>query len=178
MNNKILNLNTIIITSIILVAALSRLIPNDLHNFSPILAMGLLGGALLKNRKMAFAIPLLAMLISDIFLGFHYMMPFVYGAIALSVMFGIILIKKINVGNILFSSIVSALTFFVVSNFGVWLVSGMYTLDFAGLINCYTMAIPFFRMTLISTLVFSTVFFGAYYLLGLKIPQLAKVENK
>lgn len=170
MNNKLTQ--TIVISSIILVAALSRLIPHELYNFTPILAMALFGGAMLKNRVLSYTIPLAAMLASDIFLGFHSTMPFVYAAILGAALLGRMIIKRTSAGNVLAGSLLAAVLFFVVSNFGHWLMTPMYTKTLDGLVLCYTNAIPFFRMTLVSTLVFSATFFGVYHLLQQKVTAL------
>ena len=62
--------------------------------------------------------------------------------------------KKINFKNIFIFSLVGSILFFIVSNFGVWLLGNLYEKNISGLINCYVLAIPFYKNTLISTLIF------------------------
>lgn len=137
---------------LIVLAAMTRLLPHQ-PNFSPILGLAAFAGIYLPNKKMAFILPLLAILVSDIFLGFYSTMVFVYGAVAIAILASQ-LITKTSKSHLKTagSALLSALIFFVVSNFGHWLMTGMYSYDLNGLIACYGAAIPFFRATLISTM--------------------------
>ena len=145
---------------IVLVAVLVRFLPHP-ANVAPIAAMALFGGAYL-NKKYAVILPLAAMLISDCFLGFHKVMPFVYGSFLLASIIGIGLKNKIKVKNVLGASLLSSLIFYVITNFGVWLTSGMYQMNLLGLIKCYVLAIPFFRNTLVGDLFYTVMMFGGY----------------
>ena len=73
-------MNKLIIPTIIICAAFTRLIPHP-PNFTPIIAMGLFGGAYLEDRRLVFLIPLIAMIIADAFLGFHGTMIWIYGSL-------------------------------------------------------------------------------------------------
>lgn len=148
---------------IILVAILLRLIPHP-ANVAPITPMALFGGVYL-NKKYALGIPLLAMFISDIFLGFHNTMPFVYGSFLLSGLIGIAVRKHKSTLTITGAALASSLLFFVITNFGVFLVSGMYPHTISGLINCYILAIPFYRNTIIGDLLYTGIFFIFFELL-------------
>lgn len=139
-----------------------RLIPH-IPNVAPITAMALFGGVYL-NKKYALLIPLLIMFISDFFLGFHNLMFFVYGSFLLTGIIGLQLKKHKSYKFIFISSLVSSTLFFIITNFGVWLVSGMYAKTIAGLVNCYLMAIPFFRNTVFGDLFYTGAFFGGYEL--------------
>ena len=137
----------------ILVAAMIRLFPH-LPNVTPITAMALFSGVYFTDKKYAFIVPLVAMLISDLFLGFSYISFFVYTAFILVGFIGINS-KKISITTVLLSSI----SFFIITNFGVWLLS--YPKTATGLLECYTLAIPFFRNALLGDLFFSAVmYFG------------------
>jgi hypothetical protein len=140
-------------------AALSRFIPHP-PNFAPIAAMALFGGVYLDKRY-RLLIPFCAMLISDYFIGFHNTMPFVYGSFVLAALLGVWLRNHKTVGWIVGASIASSILFFVVTNFGVW-VMGMYPQNLAGLVECYVAAIPFFRNTLLGDLLYVAVLFGLY----------------
>ena len=135
---------------IIFILAFSRIIPHP-PNFTPILGMAIFAGTVFDKKVFSFLIPLLAMILSDLFLGLHSGIFIVYLAICLNVVIGIYFINKIRYFRILGSLIAGSLVFFIVTNFAVWLYSGMYPYNFDGMLSCYIMAIPFFQNTIIST---------------------------
>lgn len=147
---------------VVFAAAILRLIPHE-PNFAPIGAMALFSGVYLKG-KTAFFVPLLAMVLSDFFLGFHGTMIWVYGSFLLIVFLGRRFRDKANLKNVLVMSVLASVLFYLITNFGVWVSGTMYPKTLAGLVECYAMALPFFRNTLTSDLVYSGVFFGAYYI--------------
>lgn len=147
---------------IILFAVALRLVPH-MPNFAPISAMALFGGVYL-NKKYALIVPLIAMFLSDIFLGFHDTVIFVYGSFILTGLMGIWLKKHKNLRNITVASLVSSLLFFVITNFGVWFSGSIYSKDLVGLMNSYFFAIPFFRNTILGDLFYVALFFGSYEL--------------
>ena len=136
----------------ILILSQFRLIDHP-WNFTPIIAFGILSGYYLKNVVYGYSLIIISMFIGDLIIGFHNLIFFTYFGLLFSVIIGKY-IKQLKFVSILSSSIGSALLFFAISNFGVWLLSGIYTIDVQGLINCYVAAIPFFRSTLISTIIF------------------------
>ena len=138
-------------------------------NFTPVIALVLFGGVYL-DKKYAMFFPIFLMMATDIILGTHPIMLFTWGSLFLISAIGLWLRSKKNARNIVVSSAASAFAFFVITNFGVWL-SGYYPLTLKGLAACFTLAIPFFRMTLLSTIGYSVVFFGAYELLAKRIKQ-------
>lgn len=166
---KILTPQFIFVALIVLLAAASRVMPQPFTlppNFTPILAMGIFAGAVMTSFRMALILPLAAMLLSDLILGFHATMWAVYLCIGISSLLGYAIRNKQNILSVAGVSIGSSVLFFLVTNFAVWLNSfegAGYTRDAAGLAFCYEMALPFFRNTLISTLVFSAVMFGSFY---------------
>lgn len=145
---------------ILALALLSRFLPHP-PNFTPILAIALFGGAIFKNKKIALAIPIAAVFLSDLFLGLHESMIAVYLCLGLFMYMGMNL-KKSNSKSIAINSIAAAVIFFLVTNFSVWAFGGMYAPNLSGLMESYALAIPFFNWSLISTLLFSGVLFGAY----------------
>ncbi len=148
---------------LVLIVLFSRLIPHP-PNFTPIVALGLFIGAYSKNAFM-WALPLLGVLLSDFILGFYHPMSMaaVYLGIILSAVVGkLFLFNKIKAVNVFGSSIGSAVIFFIVSNFGVWMSGQFYPLSLTGLTECYIAAIPFFKNTLISTVLYSTALFLIY----------------
>lgn len=151
---------------IILVAVLMRLVPH-LPNFTPIAAMALFGGVYL-NKKYAFAIPLAAMFLSDIFLGFHPAMPYVYGSFILTGAIGLWLKNHKSAKNIICASLISSILFFLITNFGVW-AGGWYPKTLNGLLESYIMGIPFFKNTVFGDLIYAGLFFGGYELAQLLV---------
>ena len=143
-----------VIILFIAVAAIIRLMPH-LPNVTPITAMALFSGVYFTQNKYAFIIPLLAMFLSDLILGFSLISIFVYLAFILVSYIGISS-KKMNIRIILLSSI----SFFIITNFGVWLIGYPNTLN--GLIECYTLALPFFRNSLIGDFVFSGIMYYGF----------------
>ena len=154
-------MNKLIIAAIIIFAAITRFIPHP-PNFTPIIAIGLFGGAYLQDRRLAFLIPLIAMIISDAFLGFHGTMIFVYSSIILISIMGISVKNRITLKNCTVITLGGSLLFFLVTNFGVWIMSGFYEKSIVGLLTCYSMALPFFHNTLAGSVVYSAIMFGGY----------------
>jgi hypothetical protein len=159
------------ILAAILAAAALRLVPHP-PNFTPIGAIALFGGAYLGRQWLAFAAPLGALLLSDLVLGFHDSMVFVYAAVALAVMIGWAVARRLTPLSVAGAALASSLLFFTVTNFGVWLTSGMYPPTLAGLAACFVAAIPFFQNTLAGDLVFSALLFGGFALLERRVPRL------
>jgi hypothetical protein len=150
----------------ILAAALFRMLPSPEYrppNLAPIGAMALFGGAAIVDRRLAFAIPLAAMLISDLFIEFDASRLWVYGAIGLITLLGRTLQNhRRQPMAVIGGSLAASLLFFVVTNFGVWLMSGWYTHTVSELARCYALAIPFFHHTVAGDLLFSGLLFGAF----------------
>lgn len=172
-----------LLIGIILLAALSRLLPHP-PNFSPVEAVALFGGAYFARRATAMWVPLLAMLVSDIALGVingglysEYFLSagfvLVYACIALSTALGFGLRGRVTAGRVGAYSLLGAILFFIVTNFGTWLGSPMYPQTLAGLGAAYVAGIPFFQNTLLGTLFYSTVMFGSFALLRHRHPSLA-----
>lgn len=161
-----------IASAFILVGFLYRLIPGVVPNFTPIGAMALVGGLYLNKRLLAFAIPVLALFASDLILNntvyassggfsiFQDYMIWTYGAFLLTVILGFILAKSPTLSKMVVGALGASVLFFVISNFGTWLTSGMYPKNLAGLGACFSAAIPFFRNTLIGNILFVTAFVG------------------
>jgi len=143
---------------IIVLGILSRLVVHT-PNFSPVLSLAFLAGMYLKGRQ-AVLLPLALMVISDFIIGFYPLMVLTWASIVLISVLGLWLKEKKSLGVVLGGSLASALIFFIVSNFGAWLTLYPHTID--GLRQCYILAIPFFRSSLMSTLVFSVVFYAGY----------------
>jgi len=181
MKYKSINPRFIVIFSVILVAALLRLLPHW-PNFTPIAAMALFAGTYFDRKQYAFAIPIAAMFISDLVLGLHANMPAVYFSFAITVLIGMTIRNKVNVGSVVLASFSSSVIFFLITNFSSWVASPYYPQTFAGLTECYIAGLMFFRDTtngfsfflndLFGTTFFSAVFYGAFYLVQMRFPVL------
>lgn len=158
---KKLNLETYLaISAVTLMAVIFRLIPHS-PNVAPIAALALFSGALLPDAK-GFIIPIIALFISDLFLGFHATVPFVYGSFIVIALIGVLLKNRLSPLKTAVGSMAGSIFFFLVTNFGVWATSSMYTKDLSGLLRSYQMGVPFFRNTLLGDLFYTTLFFLAY----------------
>ncbi len=145
---------------IVVIAALFRCLPH-VPNMTPIAAMALFGGAYLSKRY-ALLLPLLAMLVSDIFLGFHPVMPFVYGSFLATGLIGLWLRSHKTPGYIIGAALLSSTIFFLTTNLGVWLMGGLYPKTAQGLLESYTMGLPFFRNTILGDMLYTGIFFGGF----------------
>ncbi len=152
-------LRWIILTGCIILAALSRLLPHPL-NFTPLIAIALFGGAFFSDKRIAMLVPLAALLLSDYFLGFYSMMPVIYGTFAVIVLAGYKLQNNRSFSRITGFALGGSVFFFIVTNFAVWAMGTMYEMNLAGLGTCYIAAIPFFKNTLASSLLYS---YGLFY---------------
>ena len=146
---------------IILVLALSRLIPHP-PNFTPILGMAVFSGAVINKKIFAYIIPLIAMLVSDLFLGFHAGMPIIYFSLAICVLIGTFIDSRITIFNSLLCICGGVIVFFLITNFAVWYGSGMYELSISGLMKSYLMGLPFLQNTFISSLIYGMGAFLIY----------------
>jgi len=146
--------------SLILILAFSRLIPHP-PNFTPIIAVAIVSGYFFKSINLSLLTLLIAMLISDLFIGFYENVIFVYVSLLLITFVFHKISSKINFKNLFIYGFAGSLIFFVVSNFGVWILGspGVYDIAYekslSGLIECYILAIPFFGNTFLSTLIFA-----------------------
>ena len=146
--------------SLILILVFARLIPHP-PNFTPIIAAAIVSGYFFKNINLSLLTLLIAMLISDLFIGFYENVIFVYASLLLITFVFHKISNKINFKNLFIYGFAGSLIFFAVSNFGVWALGspGVYDIAYekslSGLIECYILAIPFFGNTFLSTLIFA-----------------------
>tara|TARA_B100001287_G_C22427016_1_gene409583 strand:+ start:41 stop:598 length:558 start_codon:yes stop_codon:yes gene_type:complete len=168
--------NFYFILGVILLASFSRLIPHY-PNFTPVIAIAIFGGRFFNDRILAVLLPLLILWVSDLILNnfiLNYYESFIflypgffwqYLPIICITLIGRYLLDKISILGLLGVSISSSLIFYIVSNFGVFISSSIYTKDLSGLITCYTAALPFFYGTLSSTVIYTFSLFGLKELL-------------
>jgi hypothetical protein len=182
----------VVIAALIFLAIICRLATNklELWNFNAIGASALFGGIVIKNKRLAYILPLLTLFLTDLFFqlftniqGFYGgQMIFVYGAFLLITWIGT-QIKKVNTVNVLLAAVGTGVLFFLITNLGVWILSTMYPHTAQGLLACYAAAIPFYRNdlfgsfalnTILGNVFFTGVLFGAWAL----IKQTALQPNK
>lgn len=175
--------NLVILFILVLACALYRVWDTRPMGFAPQIAMALFAGSVIRDKRFAFLFPILSLFISDLLYQFLYVQGLAtikgfysgqivnYLLIASVTIIGFF-INKNKVGQIFAGSLAGAAYFFLISNFMVWIGGGWdinnqpYPRSFSGLMLCYTEALPFFKWSVASTLLFNGVFFGCFYLLG------------
>lgn len=161
-----------------LIGVLSRLVPH-IPNMTAVGGAAFFVGAKYGAKKSLIVI-LLTMLITDSVQGLHSVMWATYGSLCVSIFIGKYISSKRHVGWIIGGSLFSSLVFFVLTNFAVWLAPNfMYQKTLSGLVECYTMAIPFFRNSLVGDLLYSGIFFGGFALVqSINRKRLNFLKNK
>ena len=175
--------NLLVLFILILACALYRIWDSRPMGFAPQIAMALFAGSVSKDKRFAFLFPVLSLFISDLLYQFLYSQGLStikgfysgqwqnYLLIASITIIGFF-INKNKIGQIFVGSLAGAVYFFLISNFMVWIGGGWdinnqpYPRSFSGLMLCYTEALPFFKWSVLSTLLFNGIFFGSFYLLG------------
>jgi hypothetical protein len=154
--------NVLVFFALVALAAGSRF-AEIAPNFAAVGAAGLFAGFYFRSRVAAVGVPVVAMLVSDMFLGSYpwYQVIAVYGCLTLPVLLGRWMQRSHSVARVVGSSLAMSVVFFVVTNFSVWL-SGFYGYGLVNLAECYVAALPFFKYTLAGDLVYAGVIFGAY----------------
>jgi len=159
---------------LILAASLYRVWPDRPFGFAPQWAMAVFGGAVIKDRRLAFLFPLLSMFVSDTLYqllfqnGASQIWGFYEGQLSNYILFGLLtvfglMIRKINWIKIIAASLAAPSAYFLISNFLVWMSGGGY--HRATLMQAYVDGVPFYQMSLIATVIFSIVLFGVYFLI-------------
>lgn len=167
-----LSLRLSVLISILIGVGMIRLIPHY-PNFTPIGAMALFGGAYFSKRWHAFLLPIGSLFISDIAINYliyhkiillHSMWFGVYGSFSLIVFLGMLLLKKINPKNVVFGSLSASMVFFLISNFGVWVVDpiNLYPNTGTGLLACYVAGLPYLLGTIFGDLFYSAILFTLF----------------
>ncbi|MBT7542923.1 MAG: hypothetical protein HN613_02570 [Gammaproteobacteria bacterium] len=185
--NKI-DIQTVLVSLIVIFITFSRVIPH-IYNFTPMIALAIFGSLHFKNRNLAYILPILSLWVSDFILNNYFyndskeIIWFYEGYYWQYLSYVVIILLSsnfyntiINFRNVLILGVSSSFIFFIITNFGFWLTSSLYTNDLSGLINCYVLAIPFYKGTIMGTLFFTPLFIVSYYLLQKKI-YLFKCEH-
>jgi hypothetical protein len=156
---------------LMLAAAATRLLPHP-PNMTSITALALFGGAYVANRWLAFALPLLALLLSDLILGFYPDMAVQYLSFAVIICIGLSLRRERSFARLTLATVASAVSFFALTNLGVWALGALYPKTLAGLATCFVAAIPFFRNMLLGDVLYTAALFGGFHLLERQFSRL------
>jgi hypothetical protein len=162
---------TLLALALIVLAAALRIAPHP-WNFAPVGAMALFSGAILKDRRLAFLFPLVALFAGDAFIGFHKLIPVVYASFLINVAIGLWLRDRRTIARISLATLLGAIQFFIVTNFAVWQFLGGFPHTAAGLVTCYVAGIPLFWNTLAGDAVYAALLFGGFALAGRLFPAL------
>ncbi len=148
--------NFYIFVCILLLLAATRFIPHP-PNFTSLIALSFYAPALFGLRFIPAVV--LSFILTDLFFGFHATTLFTWGSV---ILIGLVS-KFLNNTTFkrVFGSLIGAFIFYIISNFGVWL-TGSHGLDSLGIFPTYTLAIPFFMNTLLSTILFSLIIEAVY----------------
>jgi hypothetical protein len=171
-DRNFLDTRALVVTGIVLAAAALRMAPHPM-NFAPVGALALFGGAYFSSKRAALAVPLLSLIVGDVFTGFHPLIPFVYASFLVSVAIGFWLRRKRSAPRIGAATIAGAIQFFLVTNFALWVSSiGSFPKTAGGLAACYISGIPLFWNTLASDAFYAALLFGGMALAERKYPLL------
>jgi hypothetical protein len=162
---------TLLALAIIASAAALRIAPHP-WNFTPVGALALFSGAIMRDRRLAFFFPILALFVGDIFIGLHKLVPVVYASFLVSVAIGFWLRDRRSLGRITAATLLGAIQFFLVTNFAFWALDLSYPHNSAGLLACYVAGIPFFWNTLAGDAVYAALLFGGFALAERLFPAL------
>jgi len=159
-----MKLRGILITiGLILGVAVTRFLPHP-PNFTPVMSVALFGSAVFFNRYLGIALALAAMAVSDALMGWHSTLPYVYGAMVLTGIMGFLLREGRSLPKMVAVTLASSVIFFAITNLGVFIAQDMYPKTFAGLGQCFAMALPFFKNSLAGDFLFTAVLFSLHYL--------------
>jgi len=164
----------LLLSGLIAVTVASRCLPHP-WNFTPLGAVALFSGATLSSRWMSILVPLIAILVSDLLIGLHGLMPAVYACLLFNVWLGSRLhgqLRPLPIGG---SALVGAIVFFLITNVACWAM--YYEHSAAGFASCFVLAVPYFGGTLGGDLFFSVVLFGSLALAERWFPLLRPVSQ-
>jgi hypothetical protein len=175
--NENLFYRALLAVAMISVAAAVRVAPHP-WNFTPVGAIALFSGAVVRDRRLAFLFPLLALLAGDLFLGFHKLTLIVYASFLLSVLIGRLLQHRRTILRISAATLLGSAQFFLITNFAVWWLLGSYPETAAGLVACYLTGLPLFWNTLAGDVLYVTLLFSGYALAEHFLPALREPASE
>ena len=182
--------NLFLIVLFIAIIFFGRVLPHP-YNFTPLIAVTLLSSYALSNKFLVITIPIFGFWLSDLFMNnfiyagyykdftiFNSGMIWTYGAIVLVALLGNSFLDKISSSKVALASLSGSTLFYLISNFGVWAFSPMYAKTVAGLIQCYSLALPFYGTSLIGDLIYCGILFGSYQLFFSNNPGFLTSQSK
>lgn len=163
---------------IVIMGIVARLIPHD-FNFAPIGAIAIFSGIYL-SRRWSWTFPLVAMIASDAIIGVYdwRLMAFVYGSFLISVLIGKLIAKKKNLLTMGLGALVGSIQFFLITNAACVFLDVWYPHTWAGVMQSYTMALPFFKNSIISDLFYLAIFAGAFEFAKIFVSHLSFRKEK
>ena len=165
----------LLLTGMIAAAVASKFIPHP-ANFAPIGAIALFGGAHFQSARTAFIVPLAALLVGDLISGLHPLIPLVYGCFALNVVLGFWIKRHQSTARIITATLIGAVVFFLVTNFGSWIAFDTFPKTAPGLLACYAAGLPYFINSLLGDFFYVAVLFGSVAFAEAKFPTLRRAE--
>lgn len=180
----------IVVAGVLRITAAGEITP--FSNFSPVGAMALFGGAYFADKWKSYVFPLLTLFLGDVIMSQTIYKAYATGILyegwiwtylgfAAMVLTGQLIIKKVRITNVVAASVIAAVVFWLLADFGTWttahnidMTTGLpFTKDAQGLVKCYIQGLPLVKNTILSNLVFSAIFFGLFELMQHKIPALS-----
>ncbi len=168
---------TLLAFALIVLAAALRIAPHP-WNFTPVGAMALFSGAVLKDRRLAFLFPLVALFAGDLFIRLYKLMFIVYASFLINVAIGLWLRDCRTIARIILATLVGSIQFFLITNFSVWQFLGGFPHTVAGLCACYFAGVPFFWNTLSGDAIYAALLFGSFALAERFLPALRPTTER
>ena|SRR5579871_279135 len=177
------------ITGLIVLVALTRFLPHP-ANFAPMTAMAVFAGIRIADRRLALVIPLVILFLSDLGVQAKYAFGYssqwglyegmwcVYGTTAAIALLASLARGTRSPAIIAGATLAGSCIFYLVTNFGKWAFDNYYPHTLDGFLQCYTMALPFFRNSLLGDFTYAAVLFGAWAFAEARYPALAPVPAK
>lgn len=169
-------IGSLVFLALLALAAMGRFIEHA-PNFAPMIGVALFAGFFFRRWWVGLLAPMTAMAATDAVIGFYdwRMMAVVYAAIALAVAARVVLRKRFTALRLASCTLAASIGFFVLTNMGVWLFSGMYPQTLEGLGACFAAAVPFFKYGFAGDVVYTTGLFGSWALIRMLAARRAAV---
>lgn len=155
--------NLLSLTILILSVSVFRYF-NFVPNFSPLISMSIFMPKLIKNIYQSLVFIFLTLLISDLSIGMYKYMYLNYIIYFLISIYSYRYFVNFNLKETLKYSLIASIVFFIFSNTFFWMTSGIYEKTINGYLTCITMGLPFFQNTILSTIIFSIIFYYACFI--------------
>lgn len=165
--------DTFLALILVVIGVIFRVVPHP-DNFSPVTAIALFSGVTLP-ASIALSVPLLVMMISDLFIGTHGLIWLTWSSFFVVTCLGLLIQRNARFRSVLLGTLGASIFFFLISNLGVFLFENMYPRTWNGFVQCYVMALPFFKNTLLGDLIYGFAFFSLFYLAKLSFRRFNRI---